>query len=146
MAIRVRGVEEHDRDAWLGLFRDYIAFYGASVPDEVVELTWTRLVCNAPDMIGLVAVGDDGRPVGLAILILHRSSWSASWYCYLEDLYVAPVARGQGVGRLLVEAVYRVADERGATRTYWVTEEDNATARALYDRIATRVPFVQYRR
>ena len=77
---------------------------------------------------------------------MHRSTWSPTWYCYLEDLFVDPSHRGRGAGRALIEAVYREADTHHCTRTYWVTEETNATARAMYDRMATKTAFVQYRR
>lgn len=145
MSIRVRLLEARDKGDWLVLFRDYIAFYRASVPDDVIELTWTRLM-EASAMVGLIAADADGRNVGIALLVFHPSTWSPTTYCYLEDLYVAPAARGRGVGRSLIEAVYAAADARGATRTYWVTEADNAAARRLYDTLATRAPFVQYRR
>lgn len=146
MAIRVRPLEHRDRSAWESLFRDYIAFYRARVPDRVIDLTWQRIVADAPEICGLVALDDADAPIGFALVIFHRSTWSESGYAYLEDLYVAPAARGQGAGQTLIEAVYREADARGATRTYWVTEEDNAVARRLYDRLANRVGFVQYRR
>lgn len=146
MSIEVRPIERRDESDWLRLFRDYIAFYRASVPDDVIELTWARLLDEASPMTGLVATDADGSPVGIALLVFHLSTWSPTTYCYLEDLYVAPAARGKGVGRALIKAVYREADARGATRTYWVTEADNKTARRLYDTLAARVPIVQYRR
>lgn len=145
--MRVRRLESRDRDAWRRLFLAYVAFYRALVPDDVVELTWQRMMQGGDgEPIGLVAVDEADRPVGLAHIVLHRSTWSPSWYCYLEDLFVDPVHRGRGAGRALIAAVYREADGRGCTRTYWVTEEANATARALYDQVAHKVRFVQYRR
>jgi GNAT superfamily N-acetyltransferase len=78
--------------------------------------------------------------------VFHPSTWSPTAYCYLEDLFVGREARHHGTGRALIEAVYKEADKRGATRTYWATKEDNRTARRLYDRVATLSPFVQYRR
>jgi GNAT superfamily N-acetyltransferase len=146
--MRVRGLEVRDREAWERLFRAYIDFYSARVPDAVVDLTWQRLLGGAKsDPIGLVAVDNDTDvPVGLAHVLFHRSTWSATWYCYLEDLFVDPARRRAGAGRALIEAVYREADARQCTRTYWVTQEANATARTLYDRMATKTPFVQYRR
>lgn len=145
--MRVRRLEARDRAAWRRLFLAYVEFYRASVPDGVIELTWQRLMQGGEGAhIGLVAVWDDDAPLGLAHLLLHRSTWSPTWYCYLEDLFVDPVLRGKGVGRALIEAVYREADAHHCTRTYWVTEETNSAARALYDQVAAKTPFVQYRR
>ena len=145
--MRVRRLEGRDREAWERLFRAYIEFYRAKVSDEVIDLTWQRLLAGGDgNPIGLVAVDDADVPFGLALALFHRSTWSPTWYCYLEDLFVDPARRRAGAGHTLIEAVYREADARGCTRTYWVTEEGNATARALYDRVATKTPFVQYRR
>jgi len=147
MSLRVRPLEARDRAAWMRLFRGYIDFYQAAVADGVVETTWQRLMRGEPDFhVALVAVDAADVPLGLAHVLFHRSTWSATWYCYLEDLFVDPQQRLKGIGRTLIEAVYREADARGCTRTYWVTQEFNATARALYDRVATKSPFVQYRR
>lgn len=146
MAVRTRAIESRDHDDWQALFRAYIDFYRADVPDDVIALTWSRLMDRSSGLVGLCATGDDDRPIGIALLVFHLSTWSASTYCYLEDLYVAPEARGRGAGKALIEAIYATADERGATRTYWVTEEANNSARRLYDRLAVRAPYVQYRR
>lgn len=147
MQLAVRRIEPHDRERWLELFRGYIAFYEAVVDEAVIEATWrTLLAPHEADMIGLVAVDEGGHPVGLAHILFHRSTWSTTSYCYLEDLYVDADCRGHGAGAALIAATYREADARGATRTYWVTREDNATARSLYDRMAEVAPFVQYRR
>lgn len=146
-AVAVRRLEARDRAEWEALFRGYIAFYQASIADPVIETTFERLVSDAPGThTGLLAVDASDRPIGLAHLLLHRSTWSATWYCYLEDLFVDPGRRGSGAGRALIDAVYRHADAAGATRTYWATQEFNATARALYDQVANKAPFVQYRR
>jgi len=147
MSVRVRRLEARDKPEWLALFKGYIAFYKASVAEEVIEATWKRLIEGAPDFhIALVAVDEADRPFGLAHVLFHRSTWSPTWYCYLEDLFVDPSRRKRGVGRALIEATYREADARGCTRTYWATQEFNYTARALYDQLATKSAFVQYRR
>ncbi|MGD9827184.1 MAG: GNAT family N-acetyltransferase [Hyphomicrobiaceae bacterium] len=147
MTVVVRRLEERDKASWRPLFEGYIAFYKASVAPEVMELTWQRLMAGGDGVhIGLVAVDADDRPYGLAHVLFHRSTWSPTWYCYLEDLFVDPTRRGRGAGRALIEAVYREADARQATRTYWATQEFNYRARALYDELATKSPFVQYRR
>lgn len=145
--VGVRRLETRDKGEWLGLFAGYIAFYEASVPEAVIAATWARLMQGeATGMIGLVAVDGEDRAIGLAHLVFHFSTWSPTTYCYLEDLFVAPAHRKRGVGRVLIEAVYGEADRRGATRTYWMTQAANETARRLYDQVATTSPFVQYRR
>jgi len=147
MSVHVRRLEARDKPVWLTLFKGYIAFYRAAVSEDVIDTLWQRLMGGGEGFhIALVAVDDADRPVGLAHVLFHRSTWSSSWYCYLEDLFVDPARRQRGTGRALIEAVYREADARGCSRTYWQTEETNATARALYDRVATKTAFVQYRR
>jgi GNAT superfamily N-acetyltransferase len=142
----VRAVQPNDELRWRGLFQQYVLFYEASVPDDVVALTWQRILTRADGLAGFVSLDDCGAINGFAVTVMHRSSWSPTWYCYLEDLFVDPACRGAGVGRALIEAVYADADARGASRTYWATQATNSTARALYDRIGNLTPFVQYRR
>ena len=90
MSVRVRRIEARDKQAWLPLFKGYIEFYKATVPDDVIELTWQRLIKGAPDFhIGLVAVDEADVPLGLAHVLFHRSTWSPTHYCYLEDLFEA---------------------------------------------------------
>lgn len=145
--VSVRPLAREDRERWQELFQGYIAFYKASVTDDVIATTWDRLMAGGEgNHLGLVAVGEDGVAIGLAHVLFHRSTWSTTWYCYLEDLFVDPGCRQRGVGRVLIDAVYREADARHATRTYWATQEFNYRARTLYDQVATKSPFVQYRR
>jgi GNAT superfamily N-acetyltransferase len=147
MAYKVRRLEAKDKAAWLPLFKGYIQFYKATVSDDVIETSWGRLLSGAEGFhIGLVAVDDADTPVGIAHILFHRSTWSPTWYCYLEDLFVEPRLRAGGVGQMLIEAVYKEADARQCTRTYWATQEFNYRARGLYDKLATKSPFVQYRR
>ena len=147
MSICIRRLEAKDKVAWLALFQDYIAFYKATVPDAAIEAVWMHFMAGTPDAhLGIVAVDAADHPVGLAHILLHRSTWSTAPDCYLEDLFVSPSARGSGVGRALIEAVYGEADGQGCRRTYWLTEENNYRARTLYDRMATKSLFVQYRR
>jgi GNAT superfamily N-acetyltransferase len=147
MSVRVRWLEPRDKPRWLTLFAAYCDFYRAAVPADVVELTWQRLMAGGEGFHAcLVAVDDADRPIGLATILLHRSTWSATWYCYLEDLFVDPAHRARGAARALIEAVYAHADAQRCARVYWQTEEDNATARALYDKVASKTAFVQYRR
>jgi GNAT superfamily N-acetyltransferase len=147
MKWRVRPISQRDRAEWQRLFKGYIEFYKAEVPEDVIEATWQRLLSGADgNPVGFVAVDERDAPIGLAHVLFHRSTWSPTWYCYLEDLFVDPARRAQGAGRALIDAVYAEADRRRCTRTYWVTQEFNARARALYDQVAKKSDFVQYRR
>jgi GNAT superfamily N-acetyltransferase len=143
--IQIRPLRHEDRNAWESLWQGYLTFYKSSVPAEVTEATWRRLDDPAEPMHGLVAVLD-GRIVGIVHTIYHRSTWTTGDYCYLQDLFAAEEARGQGVGRALIEAVYEKAQAAGASRVYWLTHETNTAAQALYDKVASRSGFIQYRR
>ncbi|MEQ1616139.1 MAG: GNAT family N-acetyltransferase [Hyphomicrobiaceae bacterium] len=143
----VRAAAPKDKAAWQRLFKGYIEFYKSSVADEVIEATWQRLMSGQEGFhIGLVVVDGDDTPFGLAHVLFHRSTWSPTWYCYLEDLFVDPARRAKGAGKALIDAVYVESDKRQCTRTYWATQEFNYRARGLYDQVATKSPFLQYRR
>ena len=142
---RVRALEAGDERAWRSLWRAYLEFYRTDLPAEVTDMTWTRLLDPAEPLFGLVAERA-GVLAGFAHCVLHRGTWSLTQHCYLEDLYVATEARGDGVGRALIDAVYHEADACNADRVYWLTHETNSTARALYDRMARRSGFIHYTR
>ena len=144
-AHHVRDILAEDKAAWLPLYQGYLDFYETSLAPDLIALTFSRLLDPAEPMFALVAE-NDRELVGVAHCILHRSTGTRGEYCYLQDLFTAPAARGQGVGRALIEAVYARADALGCTRVYWHTHEDNKTAQALYEKVATRSPFIQYRR
>jgi len=145
-APRIRPLAPTDRPAWGDLWRGYLAFYETTLPEAVFDLTFSRLLSpDHPDQNALIAELD-GRAVGLVHFIYHAHNWRAEQACYLQDLYAAPEARGRGVGRALIEAVYARADADGRPAVYWLTQANNHTARALYDRVARLTPFVKYAR
>jgi GNAT superfamily N-acetyltransferase len=88
----------------------------------------------------------DKKIVGLVHYIQHRSCWTVGDYVYLQDLFVDTSARGHGAGRALIEFVYAKAEEAGASRVWWLTHETNTDAMLLYDRIAEKSGFLQYRK
>jgi GNAT superfamily N-acetyltransferase len=142
----IRRLAAADETAWRHLWAGYLAFYRTDVPEAVRAATFARLTdANDPAQEGLLATRD-GEPLGLAHLIYHRHGWQMEDICYLQDLYVAPEARGQGLGRALIAAVYAAADANGTPSVYWLTEETNRRARKLYDRVGTPTGFIKYRR
>ena len=141
----IRPATAADFDVWLPLWKGYQDFYRVDIADAVTRNTWDRLLDPAEPMHVALAY-DGGKAIGMVHWIFHRSTWTAGDYCYLQDLYVTPEARGTGAGRKLIEHVYAQAAANNAARVYWLTHETNATAMQLYDRIADRSGFIQYRR
>ena len=87
-----------------------------------------------------------GELLGLTHYLFHRSTTAIEPLCYLQDLFTSENARGKGVGRALIEGVYRQAKLAGSPRVYWQTHETNLTARTLYDKVAERPGFIIYRK
>ena len=141
----IYALRPQDHSAWLPLWRGYQSFYEVDIPSEVSALTWARLLDPDEPVAGALAWSGSAA-VGLVHHIRHRSCWTAGDYCYLQDLFVSPAFRGLGIGRKLIEHVYAEASRQGCSRVYWLTHETNATAMRLYDRVAERSGFVQYRK
>jgi len=146
MSFTVRRLEPADRPQWDALWRGYLDFYKTSIPDNVSDVTWQRLLDPDGPIHGFCAARDDGKILGIVHYLFHPVTWAAGPRCYLEDLFTAPEARGKGVGRALIQAVYDEADKAGADQVYWLTLEFNAVARSLYDKVAKATPFIKYRR
>jgi len=143
--IEIRPIRPEEREAWEPLWAGYLTFYETAVSPEVTETTWRRLQDPAEPMFLLGAYLDE-RLIGIVHYLFHRSTWTVGDYCYLQDLFTVPEARGLGAGRALIDAVTERARVAGASRVYWLTHESNAVARGLYDRVADRPGFIQYRR
>ncbi|MBM3531085.1 MAG: GNAT family N-acetyltransferase [Alphaproteobacteria bacterium] len=143
--VLIRALRPDERAAWEPLWKGYLDFYKTSVPKEVYDTTWARLHDPAEPM-WLLGAYSGGRLLGIVHYLYHRSCWTVGNYCYLQDLFVAEGARKLGLGRALIEAVYEKARTDGASRVHWLTHETNATARALYDTLADRPGFIQYRK
>jgi GNAT superfamily N-acetyltransferase len=143
--IDIRPVCPGDREQWQALWAGYLRFYRQHLPPEVTDATFARLVDARSPLHGLVA-DRGGALAGFVHYLFHPTSWSLRDNCYLEDLYVDPAARGSGVGRALIRAVYAAADRAQAASVYWLTQEFNADGRALYDTLARRTSFIRYER
>jgi GNAT superfamily N-acetyltransferase len=145
----IRPAVPEDFSAWLPLWNGYNAFYGrqgsTALPEDITRLTWARFFDAYEPMHALVAE-HAGELLGLAHVLYHRSTIQREPNCYLQDLFTTEAARGKGVGRRLIEAVYEQARRVGIKRVYWQTHESNATAMQLYDKVAERSGFVVYRK
>jgi GNAT superfamily N-acetyltransferase len=141
----IRPLHREERADWSPLWHGYLTFYNAAQRPEVTDLIWERIHDPSQPMFALGAfVG--GRLVGIIHYLFHRTFWTAGDYCYLQDLFVDPSIRGKGVGEALIAAVEQDARKWGASRVHWLTQEENAVARGLYDKVAERSGFIQYRK
>ncbi len=146
MTTTIRPLAAADEAEWRRLWTGYLEFYETSVTEQVYRTTFARLLGDdAQDYHGLVAQRG-GKPIGLTHYLFHRHCWRVENVIYLQDLYVDPEARGTGAGRALIEAVYAAGDAAGCPSVYWMTQDFNATARQLYDRVAKLTPFIKYQR
>jgi GNAT superfamily N-acetyltransferase len=147
--ITIRPVVPSDFAQWKSLWDGYNAFYGragaTALPEEITRLTWARFFDAYEPMHALIAERDS-QILGLVHFIFHRTTIAATSNCYLQDLFTVESARGQGVGRALIEEVYRRAEAAHCARVYWLTHESNTTARALYDMVADNSGFLVYRK
>lgn len=148
-AILIRPVQRSDFAEWKLLWDGYNAFYGrvgkTALPDAIINTTWSRFFDGYEPMHALVAE-QAGELLSLAHFLFHRSMIELGSVCYLQDLFTLEAARGKGVRHVLIEEVYRYAQEAGSNRVYWLTHETNATAMKLYDKVADKSGFVVYRK
>lgn len=140
----IRPLRPEDEAEWRRLWTGYLAFYQTSLPEPVYLSTFTRLLGDDPQDFSALVAEVDGRLLGLTHYLFHRHAWKVENVCYLQDLHVDPEARGTGLGRSLIEAVYARADAAGSPAVYWLTQDFNTTARQLYDRVAKVTPFIRY--
>jgi GNAT superfamily N-acetyltransferase len=144
----VRAATRGDYDQWRPLWDGYNAFYGrqdeTALPEAVTQLTWDRFFDPYEPMFALVAERD-GELLGLTHYLFHRSTTQIEPACYLQDLFTGAQARGAGIGRMLINAVYDRARAAGLRSVYWQTHETNDTAMKLYDRVAVKSGFLVYR-
>jgi len=142
-------VNKDDYLRWKPLWDGYNAFYGrvgqTALPLEVTQMTWSRFFDAYEPMHAMVAE-QSNKLLGLVHFLFHRSTSQIAPTCYLQDLFTVEGARGKGVGRALINAVYQRAAAAGSPRVYWQTHETNSVAMQLYDKVAEKSGFVVYRK
>lgn len=144
MMLEIRDATPSDHTAWAALWAQYLAFYKVTLSDAVTDHTWQRILDPASRLAARLAFLD-GTMVGFAVHHHHASTWVAGDDCYLEDLFVDPAARGNGVGKALIDDLINISREKGCKRLYWHTDKANANARRLYDHYAKEDGHIRYR-
>jgi GNAT superfamily N-acetyltransferase len=144
MTVEIRNASVRDEAAFLSLWDQYLVFYKVDLAPAVTAATWSRLLDPASPVKARLALVD-GSVMGFAIHLHHPSTWAMTGDCYLEDLFVTDAARGQGLGRALIDDLINLARSKGWERLYWHTDQTNARARALYDQYVASDGHVRYR-
>jgi GNAT superfamily N-acetyltransferase len=143
----VRPIERADYAAWRPLWDGYNHFYGrqgaSALPETISQATWERFFSREEPVHALVAE-EQGRVIGIAHFLFHRSTTRLTNVCYLQDLITVEQARGRGVGRQLILGVYDAARAAGSSRVYWQTKMTNTPGRELYDKVAQHQGFIVY--
>ncbi|MEO9115403.1 MAG: GNAT family N-acetyltransferase [Gemmatimonadaceae bacterium] len=143
----IRPIEQSDFSGWQPLWDGYNAFYGregkTALPREITQSTWQRFFDPHEPVFGLVAEAE-GRLLGLAHYLFHRSTTRIELTCYLQDLFTSPAERGRGIGRALILQVYAQSKAAGIKRVYWQTHASNVEGRLLYDSVARHFGFIVY--
>ena len=139
----IRPVAPTDFSQWERLWEGYNSFYKRALAAEITKMTWSRFF-DAYEPVHAVVAEKDGQLLGLVHYLFHRSTIQIEPTCYLEDLFTNEAARGKGIGRALIEAVYERARIAGCPSLYWQTHESNLTAMKLYDKVADRSGFIVY--
>lgn len=141
--VEIKPLVKDQYDQWYPLWQGYLTFYETSLPDEITANNWARFF-DDNEPVGALGAFKDVKLVGFVHYIFHRTNWSLTSTCYLQDLFADPSVRGEGIGRKLIEAVSDLAKEGGSEKVYWLTQNHNKTARRLYDRIADDHGFMVY--
>lgn len=152
MTVIIRGITEADKPQWVKLWKKYLAFYAstgvpADLPDEVTNTTFSRFLDPKEPMGCLVAEDTETKElIGMCNYLWHRNTWAIEDRVYLNDLFVNEETRSKGVGRLLINELYKVGDENKTPSVYWMTQRFNHRAQLLYTKVAVRDGFVTYSR
>lgn len=147
--LTIKPLQSNDKSQWLALWQNYLIFYQTDLPQAISDNTWQKITDDNSPIFGFGAWQNKDNVeemVGFVHVVLHPNTWNDTDCCYLEDLFVSERVRGQGVGRALIEHIYNFANAKHCNRVYWVTTKDNYTAQALYDKVAKKTDFIQYRK
>lgn len=147
MTVTIRPITAADRARWQELFDAYMVFYKRQPSEAVNERAWARIMDPASSVNAIVAESSENgvkQVIGIANYILHDNTWTETQVCYLQDLFVDPTIRAQGVGEQLIDWLVAKMKSENWARLYWNTAENNYRARGLYDKYTPHSGFLRY--
>jgi len=143
MLVSIRPIETKDETRWRELWDAYTRFYEREPVEALTRHTWSRILDPASPVFAIVAE-QEGTVVGIANCLLHENTATLTPVCYLQDLFVDPEARAEGIGKALIDWLVAKMRQEGWSRLYWATRETNYRARGLYDKYTPHSGFLRY--
>ena len=143
--IQIVPLTEIDQSIWTTLWQAYQAFYQVDLLQKISENTWHKLTDSKCEHIYGFAALMAGRVVGIVYVIEHDSCWTLKPYVYLQDVFMHEDYRGLGVATTLIEYVKMYTEKRACDRVYGLTHQDNLVVQQLYNKVAKKTGFIQYR-
>jgi len=144
--VRIIAAEPRHRADWDRLYAGYAAFYKVEQTARMRDTVWAWIHDPAHEVNALIAEDGAGRAIGLAHWRAFARPLRAAHGGFLDDLFVDPAQRGGRVADGLILALADIGKERGWTLLRWITADDNYRGRGVYDRVATRTPWITYDR
>jgi GNAT superfamily N-acetyltransferase len=144
--IEVTRARTQDKDAWVGLWHLWQRHMRGAVPAHVTERTWQRAQEPNGDLLILLAFTNAGEAIGFATMSFTPFAWTGTDIAYLQDLFIRDSARGTGAGQALLQAIYRMADGRGASQVFWMVDATDERLQRFYEQHAIRTPYLRYMR
>ncbi|MEM7679394.1 MAG: GNAT family N-acetyltransferase [Pseudomonadota bacterium] len=135
--VKIRPITADDFPNWLPLWDGN---NNGQRDQEITTETWARLTDPAFPVHGIVAE-KNGELVGLVQYVLHYTTGHIEPICYMQDVYVPPEQRQQGIARKMVEHLAKVGKEQKWPRMYWLAESDNEAAQKLYKTLGVKLDF-----
>lgn len=144
MTVTVTNIETSDRADWELLYRGYAEFYQVPMNAQILDTVWAWIHDIDNPFFGLIARDEEGKALGLMHCRQMPSPLRGVLVGFLDDLFVVPEARGQGVVEELYTALNRLGKEQGWPFIRWITAENNYRGRAVYDKLSEKTHWVTY--
>ena len=133
----IREIQLKDKEHWEKLYKGYADFYKVEMNNEILQTVWNWLNDKNHELKG-IGYEIDEKIVGIAHYRKLINPLKGKYIGYLDDIFVDPKHRGQKIGRKLLNKIKEISKASGWNLVRWQTDEDNFTAKKLYDKVATK--------
>lgn len=144
MKIIVCELDLHDKSQWQGLYRSYAQFYKVPMDEKTLDTVWAWIFDQKQEFYALVAKDESGTCLGLMHYRAMPSPLRGTWVGFLDDLFIQPEHRGQGIVDALYQALNDSAAQKGWPFVRWITADNNYRGRAVYDKLSEKTQWVTY--